>query len=127
MIYLESTRTIYVFATDVGRFQPLGKWLRFSDTWTAEQQVGGGAAPVPNLFYPKRGFGKVWRENPEVQPLLGYALSQDEQRRPLVSQQFAGGLLLNVRNVPSGTDYRGLGIYLFYSNGRFEFRYGAGE
>ncbi len=127
MIYRESTRTIYVFATDVGTFKPLGKWLHFTDTWTEEQQVGGGAAPAPNLFFPKRGFGKVWRENLEVQQLLGYALSEDEQSRPLVAQQFAGGLLLNVRNVPNGTDYRGLGIYLFYNNGRFEFRYSAGE
>lgn len=128
MIYRESTKMIYVIATDVNTYQPQGNWRGFADTWTEGQEVGGGKAPVPNLFAPKRGFGKVWREHPEVQQLLGYALTDDEQVKTLVTQQFNGGLLIDVRNAPNSNDYRNSpGLYLLYGNGRFEFRYGYGE
>lgn len=127
MIYRESTRMIYVIAKDTTVSSGVGNWRGYADTWTEGQEPGGGPAPVPNLYNPKRGFGKVWRENPEVQQLLGYALTADEQVKPLVAQQFNGGLLLDVRNAPGSNDYRtSPGIYLLYTNGRFEFRYSAG-
>lgn len=127
MIWVRGTRRIYVVAKDSQGYQPLGEWQGFADTWTEGQEPGGGSAPVPNLYYPQRGFGKVWRENPEVQQRLGYALTADEQVKQLVLQSFVGGTVIDVRNAPGVDDYRlSPGIYLLYTNGRFEFRYSYG-
>ncbi len=127
MIWVKNTRRIYVIAKDGLGSQPLGDWQGFADTWEEGQDPGGGPAPVPNLYYPQRGFGKVWREHPEVQRRLGYALTANEQVKQLVLQTFAGGSLIDVRQAPGTNDYRfSPGIYLFYGNGRFEFRYSSG-
>ncbi len=66
----------------------------FPDTWAEGQEPGGGAAPVPNLHMPRRGFGKVWREHPEVRECAGYARTADEQATTLTVQSFAEGLLV---------------------------------
>ncbi len=127
MIYREDTRTIYVIAKDGTSYQSQGNWLRFADTWAEGQTPGGGPAPVPDLFFPQRGFGKVWRDNPALQQSLGYALTDNETVKTLVMQPFVGGILIDVRNAPNNNDYRNSpGIYLLYNNTRFEFRYSSG-
>jgi hypothetical protein len=127
MIWREDTHMIYVIAKDSNGYSPQGNWLGFADTWEEGQTPGGGPAPVPNLYLPQRGFGKVWRDNQAVQQLLGYALTEDEMGKVLVAQPFAGGLLIHVQNAPGSNDYRtSPGIYLLYSNARFEFRYSYG-
>ncbi len=127
MIYRANTQTITVVSRDAGASLSLGNWLGFKDTWAEGQEPGGGAAPVPGLFFPQRGFGKVWRDNPEVQQLLGYALTNNESVKPLVFQGFAGGIMVDVQNAPGG-DYRNSpGIYLLYTTHRFEFQYSSGN
>ncbi len=124
MIWRESTRMIYVIASEAGSYPTQGNWLSFNDTWTEGQDPGGGNAPVPNLYNPQRGFGKVWRDNPQVRQLLGYATTNNEEVKTLVLQQFKGGFLIDVRNAPNTNDYRNSpGIYLLYGNYRFEFQY----
>jgi hypothetical protein len=124
MIYRADTRTIYVAVRDTGHGLPLGNWRAFPDTWTEGQPVGGGDAPVPNLYYPQRGFGKVWRDNPEVQQRLGYALTPNEGLKGLVTQPFTGGQIIDLIDDPANTYYQVPGgIYVFYTNGRFEFAY----
>ena len=51
-------------------------WYSFADSWAEGMDAGGGAGPA-GQFAPKRGFGKVWREQPDVQKRLGYALSEE--------------------------------------------------
>ncbi len=124
MIWQKDAKKIYVFAKDAGTAGTLGRWQVFDDTWTDGQEAGGGAAPVPNLFLPQRGFGKVWREQPGIQQLLGYATTKDELARDLVTQQFGGGAMIEVLGGPTSGDYRySQGIFCLYTNGRFEFRY----
>ena len=67
----------------------------FFDTWTEGQDPGGGAAPTPGLFSPQRGFGKVWRDNPEVRACLGYARTANETGYTIAAQQFQNGLMLS--------------------------------
>ncbi len=67
----------------------------FFDTFTEDQAQGGGSAPVPGLFLPQRGFGKVWRENQGVRDCLGYARTADEISYTITTQPFQGGLLLS--------------------------------
>jgi hypothetical protein len=124
MIWHKEADKIYVFAKDGDAYYSLGRWLVFDDTWEEGQDPGGGDAPGPNLYYPQRGFGKVWRDNPEVQQILGYATTREEFSADLIVQPFGGGAMIEVLSGPPSGDYRySQGIFVFYSNGRFEFRY----
>jgi hypothetical protein len=62
---------IYVIFSD-GRFQ------RFEDTYNPDSDpISGGETPPANLFEPVRGFGKIWRNNPNVRTNLGWAAQQE--------------------------------------------------
>ncbi len=67
----------------------------FADTWQEGQDPGGAPAPTPGQFSPARGFGKVWRENPDVQRCLGYALTSGEVGYAATAQEFERGTLLS--------------------------------
>ncbi len=73
----------------------------FIDTWTASQDPGGGPAPAPGRYYPQRGFGKVWRDHPEVQQCLGYATNATETAFPITVQIFQRGYFL-LSDTPEG-------------------------
>jgi hypothetical protein len=70
MIWLQVTDSIYVFYPD-------GQYQRFEDTWTEDQPESDPTLTPPedDLYQPIRGFGKVWREHPEVREALGWATS----------------------------------------------------
>jgi hypothetical protein len=71
MIWLEAHDAIYIL-------YPGGAWQRFADTWSAAEAEGDPAlAPPDGLYQPVRGFGKVWREQPEVREALGWATSPE--------------------------------------------------
>ncbi len=122
MLYRASTRTIYVVAQYPDASQAVGIYQTYADTWQPGQDGGGGSA-APGLFTPKQGFGKVWREHEAVRQALGFATQSDEQTNELVALHFQGGLLIEVRDTiipgPYGIDG---GVFLLYSNDRFEFR-----
>ncbi len=81
-----------------------GRWFRRGDTWAEGQPEGGGPAPTPGLYLPRRGFGKAWGGDQWLRACLGYALTADEQALPLLAQPFSTGLLL--------ADPAGGGIYV---------------
>ena len=109
MFWREDTATIYVlFAGEPGI------WYAFADGWVPGMAPGGGAGPAAGQFKPQRGFGKVWREQPEVQKRLGYALSADEIGTTLVIQQFEHGLM--VWTTASGKPM----ISVLYENNTYE-------
>ena len=72
MLYLQGTPgAIYVLTSD-------GRFRRFDDTWQAGvNPESGGLVPPPGLVEPIRGFGKVWRLNPDVQAMLGWGTSSE--------------------------------------------------
>ncbi|MFN8516890.1 MAG: hypothetical protein U0232_20880 [Thermomicrobiales bacterium] len=124
MIWIKETKQIYVFAKDAEGYTSIGQWRVFTDTWEEGQDPGGGDAPSPNLYFPQRGFGKVWRDNPVVQQMLGYATTRDENLTDVVVQSFGGGAMIEILSGPTSGDYRySQGIFAIYTNGRFEFRY----
>ncbi|NDJ63207.1 MAG: hypothetical protein GYB67_18955 [Chloroflexi bacterium] len=63
---------IYVLFSD-------GSFRRFDDTFTpgVDPESGGETPPAANLIEPVRGFGKVWRENPDVRARLGWGTSPE--------------------------------------------------
>lgn len=52
-------------------------WAIYVDTWTRAQPAAGPEEPPPGLHAPRRGFGKLWRENPLVRERLGWALAPE--------------------------------------------------
>lgn len=108
MIWRGDSRTVYVL------FNDQSTWYAFADAWTEGMEVGGGAGPAMGQFKPKHGFGKVWREQPDVQKRLGYALSADELATSLVVQPFARGTMLW-----SNATGKAL-IYVLYQNNLYE-------
>lgn len=86
MIWRGDTRGVWVLCNGS---PSAGTRVRgFGDTWQEGEDPGGGLGPGPGLFEPKRGFGKIWRENPEVRQCLGYATSPDETAYTLNQQRF---------------------------------------
>ncbi|MFN2221772.1 MAG: hypothetical protein ACK2UH_04425 [Candidatus Promineifilaceae bacterium] len=68
MIWLEATDSITVFRDD-------GRWQRYEDTWTeGEPESDPDIVSPEGRFQPIRGFGKLWRQRPEVREALGWAL-----------------------------------------------------
>ncbi len=119
MVWRGDTRMIYVIARD-GAGLPVGSWASFPDEWDERQPAGGGAGPAPGQYIPQRGFGKVWRDNPEVRRLLGYAVTPTEEALTLIVQPFAAGLVVDGARGPSGQ------LNIFYPNGRCEWAMSIG-
>ena len=68
MIWLDATDSIIVLTPDQ-------QWQKFEDTWTEEQpESDPSIVPPDGRYQPIRGFGKVWREHPELREKLGWAL-----------------------------------------------------
>jgi hypothetical protein len=72
MYYLPGApKSIYVLTID-------GRFRRFDDTWIdGVDPSSGGEVPPAGLIEPIRGFGKVWRTNPEVRAALGWAITNE--------------------------------------------------
>jgi hypothetical protein len=68
----------------------------FNDTWQeGEDPVDTGLEPPEGLYEPRRGFGKVWREQPGVADRIGWALEHERAVRASY-QIFERGRLMRV-------------------------------
>ena len=122
MLWQGDSRLIYVLC---GNAPASGDRVRtFADPWDPTQPLGGGPGPRPGLYEPRRGFGKLWRENPEVRDCLGYATTPDETGYAGARLRFLRGALLTA-STPEGRfiyvacDRAGLGVYRFAAYRRF--------
>jgi hypothetical protein len=71
MIWLESSDSIYTFNWD-------GSWRIFEDKYSEDQPENDPSIVPPEGFLqPVRGFGKVWREYPEIRDEFGWALGRE--------------------------------------------------
>jgi hypothetical protein len=56
-----------------------GEWQWYPDTWTEDQpEKDPTLVPPTGRVQPTRGFGKVWREHPEVKERLGWGLAPEQ-------------------------------------------------
>ena len=88
-----------------------GNWQGYDDTWTsAEPEWDALTVPPAGYYQPKRGFGKVWRDQPGVRTVLGWATTE-ERGLTASMQPFEGGLMIwsNTR-----------GIFVLYNDGTWE-------
>lgn len=89
MIYLSDRQAIWVFirpliiantgGTPTAAAPNFGPWMAFADTFTEGQPETDPAIIAPSGFLqPKRGFGKVWRDHPEIREALGWATNYEQ-------------------------------------------------
>lgn len=72
MLWLGSEDAIFVLYPD-------GTWQRYPDTWDENQPATDPSLnPPAGRYQPRRGFGLVWREQPGVRQLLGWALGEEK-------------------------------------------------
>jgi hypothetical protein len=66
---------IYVLYSD----DQYPSWQRFLDTWTPAQPADDPTiVPPEGKYQPVRGFGKLWRNDTELQGRLGWALAPEQ-------------------------------------------------
>lgn len=88
MIWLQGAPNLIYALYNNGRFQ------RFDDTYNANADpFNGGETPPSGLREPVRGFGKVWRQYPNVRSDLGWALA-DETGGSATVQRFDRGQMV---------------------------------
>lgn len=99
MVYVAGTPgSIYVLMSD-------GRFRRFDDTWIeGVHPDSAGMSPPPGLIEPIRGFGKVWRDNLDVQSALGWGVTPEagdtssiqlfERGRAITLPQIAASVIL---------------------------------
>lgn len=69
-----NNRTIYVFIDNDTNFR------LFTDEWINSLPASDPQVVAPaNRYQPMRSFGKVWRENPEIQERLGWAIAEQKE------------------------------------------------
>jgi hypothetical protein len=72
MFWLQGPPPVIYALLGSGRFQ------RYDDTYNSNTDpFSGGENPPSGLKEPVRGFGKVWRSNPDVRGGLGWATSDE--------------------------------------------------
>lgn len=71
-----------------------GTWQSFADTWQSGQlEWDPTIVPPTGLYQPKRGFGKIWREQPGVRSKIDWATTA-ERGLGASYQAFQGGLMI---------------------------------
>jgi hypothetical protein len=61
-----------------GTSETSGKWAVYDDTFEEGQpEFDARLVPPTPLYQPERGFGKLWRENPEIKQALGWAIETE--------------------------------------------------
>lgn len=71
MFWLQPNAQIWVLTEDDGR----RIWSVYDDTFVdGDAESDPQIIPPSDRFQPIRGFGKLWRENPEVKLAIGWAL-----------------------------------------------------
>ncbi|MEK7311922.1 MAG: hypothetical protein AAB382_08110 [Chloroflexota bacterium] len=98
MIYLSDRQAVWVFVqsfvsntggtTTTPNF---GAWLAFADTFKeGDPETDPSIIAPAGFLQPKRGFGKVWREHPEVRDAVGWGLDYERPYTTLVADYSIG-------------------------------------
>ena len=104
MLWTSEDSRIHVLLQD-------GRAASYADTFQdGVDPETSNLSPPAGLLEPKRGFGKVWRDNSNVRSGLGWATTEERGFHGS-SQRFEHGLML-------WSDVRG--IFALYSDGRWE-------
>jgi hypothetical protein len=99
MLWLAATQDIYAFYSDGQN----PAWQQFPDTFgEGIPDSDDSIIPPPERFQPIRGFGLVWRENPEVRERLGWAVEPELGYDGMIQTSLASEETLYLRVRDSG-------------------------
>ncbi len=77
MFWLQPSWDIWVMVYDEGTTEH-GTWLIYDDTFVeGEVEIDPELTPPADTIQPRRGFGKLWRQNEEVRELVGWATTPE--------------------------------------------------
>ena len=95
-----------------------GVWSVYEDTFIEGQpEIDPEIVPPEGKYQPERGFGKLWRENPEVRDAIGWALDV-ELGHTTNYEYHAGGTVNSELEYEAGPGYH-LVLSLFGDTFRF--------
>lgn len=79
MLWIQSEGAIYVLSdSNNQQGQASDTWWKLADTFTeSDPDVDASLSPPAGLQQPRRGFGKVWRNNGFVRQALGWAVDSE--------------------------------------------------
>lgn len=98
MFWLQPVGQLWVMTIDNNK---RGVWSVYDDTFIeGEIEIDPTIVPPEELYQPERGFGKLWRENPDVREALGWAL-EPELGHTTRYEYHAGGKVVNKGGTPS--------------------------
>ncbi len=94
MVWSELTKT----NRRIWAYLSYGSYEIYSDTWTeADGDTPAGMSAPEGKYLPRRGFGKVWRDDPGLRSRIGYAIEQYEQARTATVQRFDNGWMVWIK------------------------------
>lgn len=77
MFWVQPTREVWVMiaADDTGTH---GEWLIFEDSFVeGEDEIDPELTPPADTIQPRRGFGKLWRQNENLRTGLGWGITEE--------------------------------------------------
>lgn len=75
MFWLQPVGQIWVLTINE---ENQGVWSVYEDTFLeGEAEIDPEIVPPEGMYQPERGFGKLWRENPEVRDAIGWAMEAE--------------------------------------------------
>jgi hypothetical protein len=92
----------------------------FDDSWDEGQPVDDGLTPPDGLREPQRGFGKLWREHPDVRALLGWATAPERGGAAERLAFGSGGVMLALPYATDDPRHGFFSVLAFAPDGRAE-------
>lgn len=120
MFWIAPRQEIWVL---VSGEQGRGVWTVYRDTFVEGEPESDPEIEPPDegLYQPRRGFGKLWRENPEVREALGWAVTPDEFGYISRYEYHPGGRVAN------GTYQAAPGYHILFSLYEEAFRFNEND
>jgi len=89
---------IWVLLTDTqGKIYAVQNWGQtktYNDTWKEGMAETPDVSPPSGLYAPRRGFGKVWMDDPALRDAVGWALEKTERAETATIQNFDNGTMI---------------------------------
>jgi hypothetical protein len=88
-----------------------GDWFCYYDTFEDGQpEVDPSLIPPDGMYQPRRGFGKLWRNHPEIRERLGWGITPEFELTSKYTY-IAGGVVDNGQYLPGPGEHRLTTLY----------------
>ncbi len=106
MFWIRHTRQIWIMVDDPDPAFPGGDWYCFNDTYEeGEPEIDPDIVPPEGMLQPRRGFGKLWRNHPDIREGLGWAITPEFELTSRYSY-IAGGYVQDGQYIPGPGEHR---------------------